>query len=118
MTSFPSPAVTRSLPVAVDTTMIFPELINITIQSTASLEVEFRSEDEPAWRELQCRITAEPFAVDFTPRAGEEEVDREALVVTLRAREPAPVERDRRPTVRIRADGSMVDVCRLPETSG
>jgi Lon protease-like protein len=33
----------------------------------------------------QCRVTAEPFAIDFTPRAGEEEVDRAALVETLRA---------------------------------
>jgi Lon protease-like protein len=32
-----------------------------------------------------CRITAAPFAVDFTPRAGEDEVDRDALVRTLRA---------------------------------
>jgi Lon protease-like protein len=32
----------------------------------------------------QCRVTAEPFAVDFTPRAGEDEVDRESLVKTLR----------------------------------
>jgi len=33
----------------------------------------------------QCRITAAPFATDFQPRAGEEEVDREALLDTLRA---------------------------------
>jgi Lon protease-like protein len=32
----------------------------------------------------QCRVTAEPFAVDFTPRAGEEEVDRDSLIKTLR----------------------------------
>ncbi|CAM5762602.1 ATP-dependent protease [Labrys miyagiensis] len=33
----------------------------------------------------QCRITAEPFALDFTPRAGEDEVDRKALIDTLKA---------------------------------
>ncbi|MDQ0391220.1 LON peptidase substrate-binding domain-containing protein [Labrys monachus] len=33
----------------------------------------------------QCRITAEPFAVDFQPRAGEDEVDRKALIETLKA---------------------------------
>jgi Lon protease-like protein len=33
----------------------------------------------------QCRITAQPFAVDFTPRAGEETVDRPGLVRTLKA---------------------------------
>jgi uncharacterized protein len=33
----------------------------------------------------QCRVTAEPFAIDFTPRAGEDDVDRSALIVTLRA---------------------------------
>jgi uncharacterized protein len=33
----------------------------------------------------QCRITAEPFAVDFTPRAGEDEVDRATLIRVLRA---------------------------------
>jgi uncharacterized protein len=33
----------------------------------------------------QCRITAQPFAVDFTPRAGEDEVDRKSLIETLRA---------------------------------
>ena len=33
----------------------------------------------------QCRITAEPFAADFTPRAGEDEVDRATLIRVLRA---------------------------------
>ena len=33
----------------------------------------------------QCRINADPFAIDFTPRAGEGEVDRSALIVTLKA---------------------------------
>jgi Lon protease-like protein len=33
----------------------------------------------------QCRITAQPFAVDFTPRAGEDDVDRKGLIDTLRA---------------------------------
>jgi Lon protease-like protein len=33
----------------------------------------------------QCTITAAPFALDFTPRAGEEDVDRKSLVETLRA---------------------------------
>ncbi len=33
----------------------------------------------------QCRITAQPYAVDFTPRAGEEDVDRKSLIDTLRA---------------------------------
>lgn len=32
----------------------------------------------------QCRVTAEPFAVDFMPRAGEQEVDRDSVVRTLR----------------------------------
>jgi Lon protease-like protein len=32
----------------------------------------------------QCRISAESFAIDFQPRAGEDEVDRPALVRTLR----------------------------------
>ncbi len=32
----------------------------------------------------QCRISAEGFAIDFQPRAGEDEVDRPALVRTLR----------------------------------
>jgi Lon protease-like protein len=31
----------------------------------------------------QCRITAAPFASDFKPRLGEEEVDREAVVAAL-----------------------------------
>jgi Lon protease-like protein len=33
----------------------------------------------------QCRITSDPFAIDFTPRAGEAEVDRETLILTLKA---------------------------------
>jgi uncharacterized protein len=33
----------------------------------------------------QCRITADPFVVDFTPRAGENEVDRPTLIATLKA---------------------------------
>lgn len=33
----------------------------------------------------QCRITAEPFTVDFQPRAGEEDVDRPGLIKTLQA---------------------------------
>jgi uncharacterized protein len=33
----------------------------------------------------QCQITAQPFAVDFTPRAGEEAVNRKSLIETLRA---------------------------------
>jgi uncharacterized protein len=33
----------------------------------------------------QCRITASPYALDFTPRAGEDEVDRKALIDTLKA---------------------------------
>jgi uncharacterized protein len=33
----------------------------------------------------QCRIDAAPFLVDFTPRAGEDDVDRAALIVTLKA---------------------------------
>ena len=32
----------------------------------------------------QARVDYEPFAVDFTPRAGEEEVDRNALITALR----------------------------------
>jgi uncharacterized protein len=47
----------------------------------------FRVVDEPSvdtpYR--QCTITAAPFALDFTPRAGEDDVDRKALVETLRA---------------------------------
>lgn len=48
---------------------------------------QFRVVDEPSvdtpYR--QCTITAAPFALDFTPRAGEDDVDRKALVETLRA---------------------------------
>jgi len=33
----------------------------------------------------QCQITAQPYAVDFTPRAGEEAVNRKSLIETLRA---------------------------------
>ena len=33
----------------------------------------------------QCRVTTAPFVIDFTPRAGEDEVDRPLLVQTLRA---------------------------------
>jgi uncharacterized protein len=33
----------------------------------------------------QCTITAAPFALDFTPRAGEEDVDRKSLIDTLKA---------------------------------
>ena len=33
----------------------------------------------------QCRISAHPFAIDFTPRAGEDDVDRPGLIVTLKA---------------------------------
>ncbi|MDQ0471243.1 LON peptidase substrate-binding domain-containing protein [Labrys wisconsinensis] len=47
----------------------------------------FRVLEEPvvATPYRQCRVTAEPFAVDFKPRAGEGEVDRDALIRTLRA---------------------------------
>jgi uncharacterized protein len=33
----------------------------------------------------QCRISADSYAIDFLPRAGEDEVDRAALIVTLKA---------------------------------
>lgn len=52
--------------VANDATMIFPELINITIQSTASLEVEFRFLDadtfwtSPLLRDAQFTVSPPP----------------------------------------------------------
>jgi uncharacterized protein len=45
------------------------------VQEEANVDTPYR----------QCHITAAPFAIDFTPRAGEEEVDRKALIETLKA---------------------------------
>ncbi|GLS20042.1 ATP-dependent protease [Labrys miyagiensis] len=45
------------------------------VQEEANVDTPYR----------QCQITAAPFAIDFTPRAGEEDVDRKALIETLKA---------------------------------
>jgi uncharacterized protein len=55
------------------------------IQLTGIARFRVIEEEIVATPYRQCRITAEPFAVDFTPRAGEEEVDRPTLIVTLKA---------------------------------
>jgi uncharacterized protein len=55
------------------------------IQLTGISRYRIVEEETVATAYRQCRITAEPYAVDFSPRAGEEEVDRKALIETLRA---------------------------------
>jgi Lon protease-like protein len=55
------------------------------IQLTGISRYRIVEEERVATPYRQCRITAEPYAVDFSPRAGEEEVDRKALIETLRA---------------------------------
>jgi uncharacterized protein len=55
------------------------------VQLTGISRFRVLGEESVATPYRQCRITAQPFAVDFTPRAGESEVDRETLVRTLRA---------------------------------
>jgi len=55
------------------------------IQLTGVTRFRVLSEEVVSTPYRQCRVTAEPFAVDFTPRAGEDEVDRDSLIVTLRA---------------------------------
>ena len=55
------------------------------IQLTGISRFKVLSEETVTTAYRQCRITAEPFAIDFTPRAGEEEVDRKSLIDTLRA---------------------------------
>jgi Lon protease-like protein len=55
------------------------------IQLTGVARFRVAAEEVVSTPYRQCRIDAEPFAIDFTPRAGEDEVDRAALIVTLRA---------------------------------
>lgn len=55
------------------------------IQLTGISRFKVLSEETVTTAYRQCRITAEPFAIDFTPRAGEEDVDRKSLIDTLRA---------------------------------
>ena len=55
------------------------------IQLTGVARFRVMGEEPSVTPYRNCRITAAPYAVDFIPRAGEAEVDREALVKTLRA---------------------------------
>jgi Lon protease-like protein len=55
------------------------------IQLTGVARFRVAAEEVVSTPYRQCRIDAEPFAIDFMPRAGEDEVDRAALIVTLRA---------------------------------
>ena len=55
------------------------------VQLTGVSRFRILSEEAVATPYRQCRITAEPFAVDFTPRAGEDAVDRATLIKVLRA---------------------------------
>ncbi|TDR93223.1 hypothetical protein EV668_0479 [Enterovirga rhinocerotis] len=53
----------------------------ISLAGIARFAIEEELPATTAFR--QCRITAEPFANDFKPRLGEEEVDREAVLNAL-----------------------------------
>ena len=55
------------------------------VQLTGVSRFRVLGEETVATPYRQCRISAEPFAVDFTPRAGEDEVDRTTLIRVLRA---------------------------------
>ena len=55
------------------------------IQLTGISRFRVLGEEHVSTPYRQCRISAEPFAADFTPRAGEDEVDRTTLVRVLRA---------------------------------
>jgi Lon protease-like protein len=55
------------------------------IQLTGVARFRVAGEEVVSTPYRQCRIDVAPFAIDFMPRAGENEVDRAALIVTLKA---------------------------------
>jgi Lon protease-like protein len=54
----------------------------LELTGVARFEIEEEMKVSTAYR--QCRVTFAPFLDDFTPRKGEKEVDREALLKALR----------------------------------
>jgi len=55
----------------------------LQLTGIARFKVEQELNVATAYR--QCRVTYQPFAVDFVPRSGEDEVDRKALLEALSA---------------------------------